>query len=174
MGNEYARIVDQQLAYTRVQLNAARASESTFSHKACLNASCLHLMESVLVYLSELQLRSVLPVKNESSLCVIFDELRSLPSSADFRMNELVALAFDNESWLSTLIRLQLFLRKPVIPEQKGQSAGELQDDHKLIATSSRPSQGKPAVEPTIDLVANILEEMKTLIVRHREFSAEY
>ena len=179
MAGEYTRSVDRQLACARVQLDFARASEKRFPRTACLNACCLHLTEALLAYLHELQLNTCGSVRNGSSLPVIFDELRHLSQVTDFRLNEVITLAFSRQSWMDNLINLQRYFRKPAIPEQKHQAMEVQPVDDKLIATSAPPAGRNSSVEietiePSIDLIADIIEGMESLLSRHREFSAEY
>lgn len=178
MADEYTRIVDRQLAYARIQLEFARASDRHFSRTACLNACCLHLIEAMLAYLHELQLSSRGSVQNGSPLSVIFDELRRLPEVSDFRVSEVITLASSRQSWLDNLISLQRYFRKPPPPEQKYQVVEAKPVDDKLIATYN-PLERSSSVEiemaePSINLIADVIKGMEGLVYRHREFSAEY
>lgn len=179
MASGYARIVDHQLACARVQLDMARASDKRFPRTACLNACCLHLTEALLAYLHELQLNSCGSLQNDSSLSVIFSELGQSPQATDFRVNEVITLAFSRQSWMDNLIRLQRYFRKPIMHEQKRQVVEMQPADEKLIATSTNPSGRNSSVEseimePSVDLIAEIIKGMENLIITHREFSAEY
>lgn len=179
MASEYSRIVDRQLACARFQLDMARVSDKRFSRTACLNACSLHLSEALLAYLHELPLTSCGSLQNASSLSVIFNELGSSTDAADFRVNEVITLAFSRQSWMDNLIQLQRYSRKPTVQEQKNRVVETQPSTDKLIATSANPSAGNfstesEIAEPSIDLIAEIIEGLGNLVTRHREFSAEY
>lgn len=185
MASGYSRIVDRQLACARFQLDMARASDKRFSRTVCLNASSLHLAEALLAYLHELPLNSCGALQNASPLLAVFNELKYSTEAGDFRVNEIITLAFSRQSWMDNLIQLQRFFRKPTVQElsaeqERKRQAVETQPAmDKFIATSANPSSGnlsseREIAEPSIDLIAEIIEELGNLVARHREFSAEY
>lgn len=179
MAGEYARTVDYQLASARVQLDLARVNDKGFSRTACLNACCLHLAEAMLAYLHELRLSSCVSLQNGSSLTVILGDLKNSTEPTDFRVKEIFALAFSRQSWMSNLIQLQLYFRKPTLQEQKRQVVETQPAAEQFIATSAnqtgRNSSGEGAIaEPSIDLLAEIIDGLGDLVTRHRELSAEY
>lgn len=176
MASGYSRIVDRQLACARFQLDMARASDKRFSRTVCLNASSLHLAEALLAYLHEVPLNSCGSLQNASSLSAVFNELTHSTEAGDFRVNEIITLAFSRQSWMDNLIQLQRFFRKPTVQEQAVETQPAMD---KLIATSANHSNGnlsteREIAEPSIELIAEIIEGLENLVTRHREFSAEY
>lgn len=177
MPNNHLQLVNQKLAFADSIIASLMSASGNFANteklkqQALADAAVFHLATALHFYVRELaeahRVSNIQRITSIRDLAIALDKTDKVSSE----VSELVEMEGLTDSWLNRLTYYydQLFRSPEKVREKKAFGRENMIDAIELAG-----NDGPVAVELTAEVLVCWLTSFRSLIVRHRETSAEY